>query len=109
MLLQQTINIPIGAWFAFAGSLLLFLLAQLGSAIWFASKMNTKVGEMSRTLAGLEQDVRSLVTFDAKIQVLHERMNQSQQDRGQLWVAVNDLRRTMSSVQLRQSLSGDQA
>lgn len=101
LLLDQQIIIPLGVFVSLLGGFLLFLLTHLGGAIWFASRINTKVGVMTNTLTNLEKDVKSLVKFDTKIEVLHERMNQSQADRSRLWEAVVDLRRSISNVQLR--------
>ena len=100
-MLDQQIVIPVGAFLGLLVGLLTFLLTHLLGAIWFASKMNTKVGLMTVALSDLQEDVKALVKFDTKIEVLHERMNQSQADRSRLWEAVVDLRRTVSTVQLR--------
>jgi hypothetical protein len=104
-ILQQQVVIPLGVFVSLFLGLLVFFLGHLFGAIWFASKINTKVGLMADTLANLEKDVKSLVRFDTKIEVLHERMNQSQADRGRLWEAVVDLRRSIGRSELRCELN----
>lgn len=108
VLLEQQIVIPLGVFAAFFGAVIIFLLTHLFGAIWFASRVNTKVGMMAQTLESLEQDVKLLVKFDAKIEVLHERMNSSQQDRTKLWEALVDIRRAVSSIQLRENTRDDE-
>jgi hypothetical protein len=69
-----------------------FLVLHLGAAIWFASRVNTQVGEISRVLGHMESDIRILLMYDGKIQVLEERMRESAHDREGLRAAVDGLR-----------------
>lgn len=108
MQIDQQIVIPVSAFLSFIGAFIIFGLGQLFIAIWVASKLNTKVGLLANTLESLERDVKSLVKFDTKIEVLHERMNQSQADRSRIWEAVVDVRRTVSTIQNRNTLRDGQ-
>lgn len=86
--MDSQITIPTGQFLTLLLGMLVFLLTHLFAAIWFASKMNTRVTAIAKALDNLEQDMKTLIRFDAKIEVLHERMNQSQEDRRMLWTEI---------------------
>jgi hypothetical protein len=105
ILADQQIVIPLGVLIAFIGALILFVLGQVFAAIWFAAKLSTKVGIMAKSLTNLEEDMKALVKFDTKIEVLHERMNQSQADRSRIWEAIVDLRSALGNKVVQAALN----
>ena len=79
-------------------TVVLFLIVHLGAAIWFASRVNTQVCNITETLQRMENDIRALLVYDGKIKVIEERMNQSAGDRTQLWTAVESVRLEVANV-----------
>ena len=79
-------------------AVVLFLVLHLCGAIWFASRMKTQVESVIAALKIIEVDMRSLLSYDAKIQVLAQRMDDGARDRAQVWVAVETLRRDLQEM-----------
>ena len=50
-----------------------FLVAQLGGAVWFASKLNTVVAQLTTAVYELKVEVRQLSRQSADIAVLQEK------------------------------------
>ncbi len=58
----------------------LFLISHLVVAIWFASRVSTRVDVMAATLVTMSADLKGLAALDKRCAVLEERVTRSETD-----------------------------
>ena len=58
----------------------IFLLSQLGVAIWFFSKMSTEVRSMSTVIKEMAIDFKAVAEMNTRVTVLEQRMTRAETD-----------------------------
>ncbi len=61
-------------------TIVIFLLTHLGVAIWFASRVNTKVGLITESVKEMTGDIKQMAAMETRIAVLDSRMNRAEED-----------------------------
>lgn len=61
-------------------AIVLFLLSHLGIAIWFASKMNTKVSQIAKSVSEMTDDIKLMAIMNTRVTVLESRMSRTEED-----------------------------
>lgn len=64
---------------AIAG-IVVFLLSHLGVAIWFASKMNTRIAQIASSVVEMTNDIKVMALMNTRITVLESRINRTEED-----------------------------
>ena len=53
-------------------TVVIFSFSQLCLAIWFASKVNTRIDIITKAIEGIDEDLKSIAKYDAAIQELQQ-------------------------------------
>ena len=75
----------------------IFLISHLSLAIWFASKMSSKVSDMTDTIKDMAGELKSLASLDKRIAILEDRMSRAELDAREALKAAALLSRQMPS------------
>lgn len=60
--------------------ILVFFLSHLGLAVWFASKMSTKVSQITASISEMTNDIKHMSDMDSKILLLNHRLSRAEED-----------------------------
>ncbi len=66
----------------------IFLLSHLGVAVWFASKMSTKIEVIAVSVEEMTADIKQMAAMETRIAVLDSRMNRAESDAREALKAV---------------------
>lgn len=79
-------------------TVVIFVVTQIFLMAKFMTATQMQVTEITRCLRQLEADVKALATYDREIRILHERMNQSQADRREIWIELRHVRDRVAEI-----------
>lgn len=75
---MQLDSIPVPM--SFIAPILVFFLSHLGLAVWFASKMSTKVSQITSSISEMTNDIKRMSDMDSRILLLNHRLSRAEED-----------------------------